>query len=299
MLSSQGVKILLIGARGQLGQEILAVARDQGNDEIVPVTHEQLDIRDAARVRDLVQRERPQCIINTAAFHKVDLCEDEPETTFAVNEGGARNLAEAAEEIGALMLQLSTDYVFDGEKTSPYVESDEARPISVYGRSRLAGERAVAASCRRFLIIRTCGLYGLAGKVSKMGNFVETMLRLAEQGKSLRVVSDQVCTPTSARELARKMLPLIHSGAQGLFHMSNTGECSWFQFAQEIFRSAGVPADVKPVTSEEYAAKARRPKYSVLDNRAFRHAGFADFSPWNEALSQYMEARRQPWRPLA
>jgi len=293
------VKILLIGARGQLGQEILAVARDQGNDEIFPVTHEQLDIRDAARVRDLVQRERPQCIINTAAFHKVDLCEDEPETTFAVNEGGARNLAEAAEEIGALMLQLSTDYVFDGEKTSPYVENDEARPISVYGRSRLAGERAVAASCRRFLIIRTCGLYGLAGKVSKMGNFVETMLRLAEQGKSLRVVSDQVCTPTSARELARKMLPLIHSGAQGLFHMSNTGECSWFQFAQEIFRSAGVPADVKPVTSEEYAAKARRPKYSVLDNRAFRHAGFADFSPWNEALPQYMESRRQPWRPLA
>src|SRR5205814_4819307 len=139
MLSSQGVKILLIGARGQLGQEILAGARDRGNDEIVPVTHEQLDIRDAARVRDLVQRERPQCIINTAAFHKVDLCEDEPEMTFAVNEGGARNLAEAAEKIGALMLQLSTDYVFDGEKTWPYVEGDEARPISLYCRSRLAG----------------------------------------------------------------------------------------------------------------------------------------------------------------
>src|SRR5207248_9368167 len=215
MLSSQGVKILLIGARGQLGQEILAVARDQGNDEIVPVTHEQLDIRDAARVRDVVERERPQCIINTAAFHKVDLCEDEPETTFAVNELGARNLAEAAEKIGGLMVQLSTDYVFDGEKTSPYIESDEARPISVYGKSRLAGERAVAAACRRHLIIRTCGLYGLAGRMSKMGNFVETMLRLAEQRKPLRVVSNQICTPTSARELARQLLPLLHAGTGG------------------------------------------------------------------------------------
>jgi dTDP-4-dehydrorhamnose reductase len=245
-----------------------------------------------------MERELPHCVINTAAFHKVDLCEDEPETTFAVNEGGARNLAEAAEKIGALMVQLSTDYVFDGEKTSPYVESDEARPISVYGKSRLAGERAVAASCRRHLIIRTCGLYGLAGRVSKMGNFVETMLRLAEQGKPLRVVSNQVCTPTSARELARKMLPLIHAGAQGLFHMSNTGECSWFQFAQEIFRLAGVQADLKPVTSEEYAAKARRPKYSVLDNRALRQAGFAEFNPWAKALSEYIASRRRPWSSL-
>jgi len=228
----------------------------------------------------------------------VDLCEDEPGTTFAVNEGGARNLAQAAEKIGGLMVQLSTDYVFDGEKTSPYVESDEPRPISLYAKSRLAGERAVAAACRRHLIIRTCGLYGLAGRMSKMGNFVETMLRLAEQRKPLRVVSNQICTPTSARELARQMLPLIHAGAGGLFHMSNTGECSWFQFAQEIFRLAGVQADLKPVTSEEYAAKARRPKYSVLDNRAFRQAGFADFSPWKQALSQYMASRRQPWRPL-
>src|SRR5207248_4887453 len=167
------MKVLLSGARGQLGQELVAAARDDASDEIVPVTHEQLDIRDAARVRDVVERERPQCIINTAAFHKVDLCEDEPETTFAVNELGARNLSQAAEKIGGLMVQLSTDYVFDGEKTSPYVESDEARPISVYGKSRLAGERAVAATCRRHLIIRTCGLYGLAGRMSKMGNFVE------------------------------------------------------------------------------------------------------------------------------
>ena len=142
------------------------------------------------------------------------------------------------------------------------------------------------------MIIRTCGLYGLAGSQSKTGNFVETMLKLAAAGKTLRVVNDQVCTPTSTRDLARHMVHLLASGAQGLFHMTSTGECSWFEFARECFRLAGVQVGVNPVTSQEYGAKAMRPLYSVLDNLAYRNAGFSDFRPWQEALAEYMHARK-------
>lgn len=287
------MKIFLIGAKGQLARDLQIEFAAAGKYEILPVTHEQLDIRDKRMVDDLVASARPECIINTAAFHRVDLCEDEPETTFAVNEGGVANLARAAHKQNALLVQLSTDYVFDGGKRSPYAEGDQARPLSVYGKSRLAGERAVKQYCPGHIIIRTCGLYGVAGSQSKTGNFVETMLRLAAGAKAPRVVNDQVCTPTSTRDLARHMVRLVPSGAQGLFHMTSTGECSWFDFARECFRLAGVCAPVTPVSSEQYGAKARRPAYSVLDNLAYRNAGFNDFRPWQEALAEYMHARKK------
>jgi len=288
------MKILLIGAGGQLARDLYAEFASAGNPhEIIPVTHEQLDIRDQRGVDNLVASTHPECIINTAAFHRVDLCEDERHTTFAVNEGGVANLAEAAQRHNALLVQLSTDYVFDGAKRTPYIEGDEARPLSVYGKSRLAGERAVEQHCARYMIIRTCGLYGLAGSQSKTGNFVETMLKLAVAGKAPRVVNDQVCTPTSTRDLARHMVRLVPSGAQGLFHMTSTGECSWFDFARECFRRADVLVPVNPVSSKEYGAKATRPLYSVLDNLAYRNAGFSDFRPWQEALAEYMHARKK------
>ncbi len=288
------MKILLIGARGQLAHDLQGEFASAGKKhEIVPVTHEQLDIRDQRWVDDLIASTRPECIINTAAFHKVDLCEDEPETTFAVNQGGVANLARAAERHNALLVQLSTDYVFDGAKRAPYKEGDEAKPLSVYGKSRLAGERALEQHCARYIIIRTCGLYGLAGSQSKTGNFVETMLKLAASGKVPRVVNDQVCTPTSTRDLARHMVQFVASGAQGWFHMTSTGECSWFDFARECFRLADVHIPVNPVSSQEYGARARRPLYSVLDNLAYRNAGFSDFRPWQEALAEYIHARKK------
>jgi len=286
--------ILLIGANGQLARDLqIEFAAAGKKHELVPVTHEQIDICDRHGVDDLVSSTRPECIINTAAFHQVDLCEEEPQTTFAVNEGGVTNLAQAAHRHNALLVQLSTDYVFDGVKRSAYVESDEAKPLSVYGKSRLAGEHAVEQHCTRHIIIRTCGLYGLAGSQNKTGNFVETMLKLAAAKRTPRVVNDQVCTPTSTRDLARHMVQLAPSGAQGLFHMTSTGECSWFDFARECFRLAGVHAPVNPVSSEQYAAKARRPAYSVLDNLAYRSAGFSDFRPWQEALAEYIHARKK------
>jgi dTDP-4-dehydrorhamnose reductase len=285
------VKILLIGARGQLAQDIIQMAAKLGHDEVVPVTHEQLDIRDAGQVAACIGQARPDCVINTAAFHKVDLCEDEPEHAFAVNEGGVRNVARAAQQGLALLVQFSTDYVFDGARGTAYVESDDPKPLSVYGRSRLAGERAVESACERYLIVRTCGLYGLAGSTSKAGNFVETMLHLAEGGKKLKVVNDQVCTPTSTSDLAQHLLPLVRSGAQGTFHLTNTGECSWFEFAQQIFRSAKTPAQLEACSTQQFGAKAPRPAYSVLDNRAYRAAGFEDFRPWHEALEEYISCR--------
>lgn len=289
------MKVLLIGARGQLARDLYTEFMSAGkNNEIIPVTHEQLEIRDKRAVDELVAATRPSCIINTAAFHRVDLCEDEPETTFAVNEGGVRNLAQAAQRHNALLVQFSTDYVFDGSKRSPYVEGDQAKPLSVYAKSRLAGEQAVEQNCARYLLIRTCGLYGLAGSQSKVGgNFVETMLKLAAANKTPRVVNDQVCTPTSTRELARHSTLLLASGALGLFHMTNTGECSWFDFAQECIRLAGMQITMIPVSSEQYGAKAKRPAYSVLDNLAYRSAGFSDFRPWQEALAEYMRARKK------
>lgn len=284
------MRFLLIGANGQLARDLLT---ELDNHEVTPVTHEQLDIRDQRAVNELIAAAHPDCVINTAAFHRVDLCEDEPETTFAVNEGGVRNLAQAANRHSALLVQFSTDYVFDGLKRSPYIETDEARPLSVYAKSRLAGERAVAQDCGRYLIIRTCGLYGLAGSQSKVGgNFVETMLKLAASNKTPRVVNDQVCTPTSTRGLARHLVPLITSRAQGLFHMTSTGECSWFDFARECVRLAGAQMNIIPVSSEQYGAKAKRPAYSVLDNLAYRNAGFTDLCAWQEALADYMRARK-------
>ena len=288
------MKVLLIGASGQLAQDIAhEFASKPTSDTLVAVTHEQLDIRDAARVQETVSQSKASVIINTAAFHRVDDCEDQQELAFAVNEGGVRNLALAAESAGALLVQFSTDYVFDGAKRSPYLETDETRPLSVYGKSRLAGERAVQQNCSRYLIVRTCGLYGLAGSRSKSGNFVETMLRLASHGTKITVVDDQVCTPTSTRDLTRALLPLVRAGVRGLFHMTNTGECSWFQFAQNIFRLAEVTADLQPTSSKAFGAKARRPAYSVLENSALRAAGFQEFRPWQEALSEHLRLRQQ------
>lgn len=287
------MKILLIGARGQLARDIVRVEAEAGTgDEIIPVTHEQLDIRNAAAVNICVDEARPDCVINTAAFHKVDLCEDEPDNAFAVNEQGVLNVARATQGVRALLVQFSTDYVFNGEKRTPYVETDEARPLLVYGKSRLAGERAVQAACERYLIIRTCGLYGLAGSQSKAGNFVETMLRLGGSGRPLKVVDDQVCTPTSSFDLAHHLLPMIRGGAEGLFHMTNTGECSWYEFAQRIFEISGMNAKLEACSTAEYAAKAKRPAYSVLEAQALRAAGFQALRHWQEALAAYLRSRR-------
>lgn len=283
------MRILLIGARGQLATDLV---RFLSRHDVVGVTHQQVEICDARAVDALFKEVRPERVINTAAFNRVDDCEEQIEKAFAVNAAGVCNLARAAQCVGALLVHFSTDYVFDGSKRTPYTEADPPRPLSVYGMSKLAGEWMVQQYCQDYLLIRTCGLYGSAGNRSKGGNFVETMLRLATEDRPIRVVADQVATPTSTRELAEKLVPLIESRLHGLYHMTNAGECSWYEFAREIFRLAGLSPDLNPVTTEDFSAKARRPTYSVLDNEALRVAGFADFRPWQEALAEYFRERQ-------
>lgn len=284
------MRILLIGARGQLATDLRRCLLE---DEVIAVTHQQLEICDAAAVQALLERVRPDCIINTAAFHRVDDCEDQAEKAFAVNVAGVYNLARAAQRIGALLVHFSTDYVFDGCKKTPYVETDLPRPLSVYAMSKLAGEWTVQQYCERYFLVRTCGLYGVAGARSKGGNFVETMLRLAGEGKPIRVVSDLIATPTSTHDLAEGLVPLIHTERYGLYHMTNTGQCSWYEFAREIFRQSQLTPDLAPTTSETFGAKARRPAYSVLDNYALRGAGLPKFRSWQEALAEYLQERQK------
>lgn len=282
------MRILLYGAGGQLAQELMRVLVE---DEVIGLTHCQVDICDADAVEACTRKYKPACLVNTAAFHRVDDCEDEVATSFAVNAVAVGNLVRSANRFRGVLVHFSTDYVFDGSQRHPYVETDIPNPQSIYAMSKLAGEQIVRRYAERYFLIRTCGLYGRAGSKSKRGNFVETMLRLAREGLPIRVVNDQLLTPTSAEDLAAKIIPLIHSGKYGLYHMTNSGECSWYDFAQEIFQLVGIETDLKPISSSSSGAKARRPPYSVLENDAFWKAGFSDFRPWQEALADYIRSR--------
>ncbi|MDA2912378.1 dTDP-4-dehydrorhamnose reductase [Acidobacteriia bacterium AH_259_A11_L15] len=280
------MRILLTGGGGQLATDLESCLR--GN-EVVPLTHAQLDICDPAAVRAQMERHRPEFLINTAAYNRVDEAEENPDTAFQVNAVGVYHLARAAAAVGAVLVHFSTDYVFDGTQRKPYRESDTPNPLSVYALSKRAGEMIVPRYCEKYFLIRTCGLYGPTGKRSQGGNFVERMLRRAREGKPLRVVNDQVLTPTSTRDLAQKLLPLLQSDRYGLYHMTNAGECSWYDFAREILRRAGLSSDLQPISTKDFGAKARRPPYSVLDNYAYRAAGFDDFRSWQEALADYFQ----------
>lgn len=279
---------LLIGAEGQLGQELGQVFNDQ---DLVPLTHSDLELTDRAHVWGTLRKYRPDLILNTAAYHQVDECEKFPERAFAVNAVAVRELAIAAKAIGATLVHFSTDYVFDGRRRTPYHEDDLPGPLSVYATSKLAGEYFVRATLPQHFVIRTCGLYGLAGRCSKMGNFVETMLRLAREGREIRVVGDQIVTPTSAKELAHKVRQLVETGAYGLYHISNSGDCSWYQFASAIFEMIGLSPRLQETTAAAFGAPAMRPSYSVLDNANLRSLGLDDLRYWRDALADYLAER--------
>lgn len=286
------MKILLTGHLGQLATDFKSALPAALPELQLSLTEfEDLDLADRAGVSRFVAAERPALILNCAAYNRVDEAEDHPETAFAANTFGPRNLALAAAECGAVMVHFSTDYVFDGFAGRPYVESDVPLPRSVYGISKLAGELMVRASCPRHFVFRVCGLYGYAGSRDKGSNFVETMIAMARQGKPLRVVDDQFLTPTSTQDVVEAVLPIINTDKYGLYHLTASGSCSWYEFACAIFEEAGVDVDLRPVPSVFSKTKAPRPGYSVLDNFASREAGFADLPPWREGLRRYLQGR--------
>ena len=262
-------------------------------EDIIGLTQDEIDVCYIDKCEPVILKIKPDLVINTAAFHKVDLCEDEGEAAFKVNAVGVRNLCEVCLKIDAVLMHFSTDFVFGGDKNRmiPYNEDDCPHPISLYGISKLAGEYIIKYMLKKYYLIRTCGLYGHAGSFGKGSNFVDLMIELAKKGEKIRVVNDQVLTPTSSKDLTEKLYELIYTKKYGLYHMTNTGQCSWYDFAVEIFKLAGISPDLKPISSEEFAAKAKRPAYSVLDNRNLRAAGIKDMRPWQEALRDYINEK--------
>jgi dTDP-4-dehydrorhamnose reductase len=290
------MKVLVTGANGQLGADLCKALQ---YFELIPLTHKDIEISDMNSVKRVFNKYKPDIIINTAAYVRVDDCEDEKDKAFQVNALGARNVAVVAQELGARLVHISTDQVFGGvisgeageDKPHPYTEFDTPIAINIYSKSKLAGENLVRHFCLRHFIIRTGGLFGVAGSSGKGGNFIETMLRLASERDELRVVDDWVFSPAYTRDLARKIVQLIATEYYGIFHITNRGYCSWYEFAREILKMAGITTRVVPITSDQYPQKARRPRYSVLDNYRLRLLGMDDMRGWQEALKDYLIAK--------
>ena len=280
-------KIIVTGANGQLGRainkvyggepEIQLINTDVGNPDI-----REMDITNIDKVMGFVREIKPDAIINCAAHTNVDACETQEDLAFKINAIGPRNLAIAASEVGAQLMHISTDYVFDGAGTRPYREFDKTGPQSVYGATKLAGEEMVRQFADKFYIVRTAWLYG-DGK-----NFARTMMRLSQDHSEIKVVNDQVGSPTSASELANAIKSLIFTDNYGIFHGTCEGDCSWADFAAEVLRLAGSDTKIIPITSEEYGAPANRPHYSILDNYMLRLTGAYTFAHWQDAIVEYM-----------
>ena len=282
------MKVAIIGANGQLGSALMQLLPER---DVYPLTRPACDVRNADSVRDTLRRIRPGVVINTAAFTDVDACEDDVRQAFDVNASAVRTLASACAELGAVLVHVSTDYVFDGKKRSPYREDDAPHPLSVYGVSKLAGEYFARDGWPRHFVVRTSGLYGAAGARGKGGNFVETMIGMAREGQQIRVVNDQVLTPTYARDLAQAIRRLIVTEAYGLYHVTNSGACSWYEFAGRIFERVGMRPDFGPTTSAEWRARAHRPPYSVLAHEKLAEVGGGELRVWTDALDAYLKEK--------
>jgi dTDP-4-dehydrorhamnose reductase len=280
------MRIALLGANGQLGQDLQRVLPPH---EVRAFTRTDFDVTDHDRVRTALMELRPGVVLNTTAYHRVDDCESKPEPAYAVNALAVLNLARVANDLNAVLVHISTDFVFDGNSRQPYTETSPAFPLSVYGNSKLAGEMLLRSISKKYCLIRTCGLYGAAGSQGKGGNFVKTMLAKAARREPIRVVHDQVVTPTYTFDLAQQIVRLLSAGQSGLFHITNEGACSWFEFARAIFEIAGVEADLSPTTSDAYKSPAPRPKYSVLENARLKELGLNQMRHWRDALASYLQ----------
>lgn len=278
------MKLLVTGAGGLLGRAVVADARTRGQD-VTALDHAGLDVTDERAVRAALRDTRPDGVLHCAAYTAVDRAEVEPERAATVNRDGARNVAGASAEVGAVPVYVSTDYVFDGAKRAPYLPDDETGPRSVYGRTKLEGERATVVAAPDHLVVRTSWLYG------DDNGFVPAILRRARAGQALRVVEDQTGRPTWAPQAAEAILDLLEGGARGVWHVAGGGTCTWLELAREALDQAGLDCPVEAISTAEFGAAAPRPAYSVLDLTATEHRLGREMAHWRTALTSYLESR--------
>lgn len=276
------MKILITGSNGMLGHDLIEVLKDK--HELLLTTSKTLDITDGDSVMDFIVKSNPDIVINSAAYTDVDGCESNPDLAYNVNGEGVKNLALACREVDCPLVHISTDYVFNGQNDRPWVEDDEIGPISIYGKSKLEGEEHIKEILEKYFIVRTAWLYGVNGR-----NFPRTMLELAQNHSEITVVYDEVGTPTYTPDLAKGISELIETDYYGTYHLTNSGSCSWCEFARYIFDVADVDVNVIPVTASEFARPAPRPSYSVLENRNWVENGFEPLRNYKEAIKEYIE----------
>lgn len=280
-------RVLLIGADGQLGTDIAAVLSADPRYAVTALSHDRIEVCRKDSVADAVRTFKPDVVVNTAAFHQLDRCEEEPERAFAVNAAALKGVCDVCAGAGAALVHFSTDYVFGGEKRSPYRETDPAWPVNVYGASKLAGEAVVRAGMEKCYVLRVSGLYGKTGPRGKGLNFPDLMVKLAREKGELKVVDDQVLTPTSTASVARRLADLFDRVPFGLYHFSDEGECSWFAFAKRILEITGIKARTVPVKTGFFGEKTRRPAYTVLSKDRIRPL-LGPFPEWGESLEKYL-----------
>jgi len=278
------MSIIIIGANGQLGTELCKQLPD-----VVPLTHAEIEICDRRATWKMLSALRPHTVVNTAAYHKVDQCETNLAKAFEVNALAVYHLAVMCKNLNATLVHFSTDYVFGGDRKhkTPYEETAMPWPLNVYGASKLLGERFIQDLCPKHFIVRTSGLFGTTGSSGKGGNFIETMLRLAKRSEPIRVVNDQRFSPTYAVDLAQRVSMLLYGARHGLYHITNSGNCTWYEFAERIFELVGLEPDLTSVSTATFGAKAERPCFSVLRSEKL----LSRLRPWTEALEAYLEER--------
>jgi len=276
-------KVLITGANGQLGKELVELFTEKGF-EVYGFGRDKMDITNEVQVQEMISTLKPNIVLHSAAHTQVDLAESEPEQAFLINAYGTRNVAVAAEEVGAKLVYVSTDYVFDGTNDEPYNEFSPTSPLGVYGKSKLAGEQFVRDLHSKFFIVRTSWVYGKHG-----ANFVKTMLKLGKEREELSVVGDQRGCPTYTLDLANAILELVDTQKYGVYHVSNSGSCSWYEFAKEIFKISKMEVQVKPCTTADFPRPAARPANSVFEHMSIKLNNFSSIRHWREALNSFLK----------
>lgn len=277
--------ILVTGAGGQLGKELMML--EQHEFQLIGLTRDELDITDQNACLEVLERYKPYAVIHCAAYTAVDKAESDQDEAFRVNRDGTYYLVLASERVGSKFIYISTDYVFDGQGIVPYQETDKTAPLTIYGQSKLAGEIAVTSNHSKYFVVRTSWVYGQYGQ-----NFVKTMLSLAEQNKPLKVVADQIGSPTYTYDLAKLLLQLVNTEHYGIYHASNAGTCSWFEFAQAIFKVAQLDVDVMPCTTDEFPRPAPRPTYSVMAHTMLERNHFQPMPHWRDSLLHFIAHKK-------